>query len=395
MRRIGVEERRARLGVRHRLVPAARTSDVAEIAGSVVALHATDPATVVLSALARMPADGTIGAVERALYDDRSVVRMLGMRRTLFVVPVELLPVVHASSTLALVPPQRRLAIKLIETAGVATDGESWLAEVEHDTLAALRARGEAKAAELADLVPKLQQEVVVAPGKPYESRQRLTSRVLFNLGLTGKVVRGRRIGSWISGQNWWAATEAWLPDLPAGLSVADAQADLAGRWLASHGPATAADLKWWTGWKVTDVRRALAALGAVDVDLDGTAGVVLPDDLEPVESPEPWVALLPGLDPTSMGWSQRDWYLGEHKPAVFDTNGNAGPTVWCDGRIVGSWGMPAAGEIAFRIYEDVGSEATAAIESAAETLSTQVGNTKVTPRFRTPAEREIAATGA
>ena len=47
--------------------------------------------------------------------------------------------------------------------------------------------------------------------------------------------------------------------------------------------------------------------------------------------------ALLPVLDATTMGWKHRDFYLDpEHTPYLFDTNGNAGPTVWCDGRIIG-----------------------------------------------------------
>ena len=38
-----------------------------------------------------------------------------------------------------------------------------------------------------------------------------------------------------------------------------------------------------------------------------------------------PGLALLPVLDPTVMGWKERDFYLGGHGPALFDRNGNAG----------------------------------------------------------------------
>src|SRR5215207_8695315 len=66
-RRITVQERRTRLGVRHRLAPTHRATDVVEAARSVVCLHATDPATVFLSARARV--DGmTCADLERALY---------------------------------------------------------------------------------------------------------------------------------------------------------------------------------------------------------------------------------------------------------------------------------------------------------------------------------------
>ena len=35
------------------------------------------------------------------------------------------------------------------------------------------------------------------------------------------------------------------------------------------------------------------------------------------------------------MGWRERVWYLGDHAKMLFDTNGNAGPTVWVDGRVM------------------------------------------------------------
>src|SRR6185295_2563623 len=66
-RKITDAQRRARLATRHRLLATARTDDVAAIADSVVALHSTDPATVYLSAMARMK-HPSIEAVSKAIY---------------------------------------------------------------------------------------------------------------------------------------------------------------------------------------------------------------------------------------------------------------------------------------------------------------------------------------
>jgi hypothetical protein len=101
-------------------------------------------------------------------------------------------------------------------------------------------------------------------------------------------------------------------------------------------------------------------------------------------------VALLPALDPTPMGWAGREWYLGEHAKALFDRSGNVGPTVWCDGRIVGGWAQRADGEIAYRLLEDVGAEAAASVAIEAGRLAEWVGDIQVTPRFRTPLEKEL-----
>jgi hypothetical protein len=133
-----------------------------------------------------------------------------------------------------------------------------------------------------------------------------------------------------------------------------------------------------------------LAQVGPVEVDLDGTTGLLPAGDLEPVPAAEPRAGLLPALDPTVMGWSERGWFLDGHGPALFDRSGNAGPTVWWDGRVVGGWAQRRDGEIAFRLLEDVGADA--AVEAAAERLHAWLGPVRVTPRFRTPLERELCA---
>jgi hypothetical protein len=92
------------------------------------------------------------------------------------------------------------------------------------------------------------------------------------------------------------------------------------------------------------------------------------------------------------MGFKERDWYLGAHREALFDRTGNIGPTVWWDGRIAGGWAQRADGEIAVRMLEDAGAEADAAIAAEVGRLREALGDLRVTPRFRTPLERELAA---
>jgi hypothetical protein len=166
---------------------------------------------------------------------------------------------------------------------------------------------------------------------------------------------------------------------------------ELARRWLAAYGPGTAADLKWWSGWTAGEVKRTLAEIKPVEVDLDGVTGLVLPQDTEPVPAPEPWAALLPALDPTPMGWTGRAWYLGDHTPALFDRTGNIGPSVWWNGRIVGGWAQRPDGEIVARLLEDVGAEAEASVHAEVERLTRWLGTARITPRFRTPLERELS----
>jgi len=102
-------------------------------------------------------------------------------------------------------------------------------------------------------------------------------------------------------------------------------------------------------------------------------------------------MALLPALDPTAMGWTERDWYLGPHRAPLFDRTGNIGPSIWSDGRIVGGWVQRPDGEIALRVLEDVGSAAFAAIDAEAATLADWLGDVRFKPKFRTPLERELS----
>jgi Winged helix DNA-binding domain len=391
VRRIGVEERRTRLARRHRLAPSARSDDPVEIAGALVGLHASDPGSVYLAAAARMRSPA-LEPVEDALYESRTLLRILGMRRTMFVLPLDLAAIVQAACGGAVAARQRRRLETMIDGADLHDDPAAHVRDLERATLAALEARGEATGAELSREISALRQEILIGQGTRWEGAVRLTTWVLVLLGAEGRIVRGRPRGTWISSQYRWAPLESWLGGGLDDWAVEEAQAELARRWLAAYAPATVADLRWWTGWTAGETKRALARVETAEVELDGEPGLVLADDLEPEATAEPWVALLPGLDPTVMGWKHRAWYLGPHRRALFDGAGNAGPTVWCDGRIVGGWGQPASGEVVFRLLEDVGAEARAAVEAEADRLGALLEGMRVSQRFSAPLVRELSA---
>ncbi len=153
LRRITADERRARLVRRHHLN--GRAGDVVGVAGDLVGLHSSDAASVYLAARARVRGF-VAGDLERALYEERTLARVLGMRRTMFVVPVELAPVIHGACTRALARRERKKTIAFVEEGGVARDGARWLAKVERETLALLEELGEATAVELGRALPEL-----------------------------------------------------------------------------------------------------------------------------------------------------------------------------------------------------------------------------------------------
>jgi DNA glycosylase AlkZ-like len=407
--KISAAQRRARLMIRHHLsAPAATVGDAIE---AVVALHATDPVTVYLSARARTPS-ATTEAVDRALYEERGIVRMLGMRRTMFVVPAPLVFVVQRACTDDVARRLRRQLVRDLENGGVGgTDAAAWLRDTEAGVLRALAARGSATGAQLSADEPRLRTQLVYVPDKSYGGPANITSRVLGLIAAEGHMVRGHRRGGWSSGQFEWFPAQAWLggtagagggagagvadgaaPDGAGSVDGAAARAELARRWLRAFGPAPAADLQWWAGWTGGQTKAALAALPVREVDLDGQPGVLLAGDEVFGDDAAPVAALLPALDPTPMGWQSREWYLGPHGPALFDRTGNIGPTVWWEGRIVGGWAQRASGEVVCRLLADLGSDAAAAVAAEAARLESWLGPARVTPRFRTPLERELSA---
>jgi len=396
--RISTAERRARIARRHHLAPSTPASNVFAAARDLVGFHGTDPTSVYLAAWARVPGF-EVAALENALYDERSLLKILGMRRTMFVVPHEVAAVIQSACTEAIARRERARLIGMLEDAGIASPAESWLADVEAETVAALDRLGEATAVELAKAVAGLREQIPLGVGKRWQGTVGVSTRLLFLLSAEGRIIRGRPKGTLVSSLYRWAPFERWISGSLPAIPIAEAQAELVRRYLAAYGPATTVDVRWCTGWTAAEAKRALGAIAAVEVDVDGgatgwvNAGDERPsrDDTDGGDGENGWVALLPALDATIMGWQQRDWFLAPYAPRLFDTNGNAGPTIWVDGRVVGGWAQRRSGEIRWELFEDVGSEAQAAIEAKVAALGEWLGPLRFVPRFRTPLEKELA----
>jgi hypothetical protein len=394
VRHFDIAERRARMIARHHL--AASGSTIEQIANDLVGLHSTDPATVYLSLFNRLAGFG-VADLEDALYERRTLTRILGMRRTLFAAPRELGAVIDAACTKALIAGERRRTIQLLEAEGIANAAEV-LESACQATLAALRdADGPLPARNLTPMVQELRTRVTMAPGKKYEAAPAITNRVCLHLSTEGHIVRTRPLGSWVSSQYRWTPTERWfdpIPDVP----VDAARRELVTRWLRTFGPGTTTDIVWWTKWTKGDVTRILDEIDAVAVTVEPSPGAdpapawVLPDDLDDAPPVRRIVRLLPGLDPTIMGWKERAWYFGPSMPDLFDRNGNAGPLVFVDGIAVGAWAQRADGHVVTEVLEPVSLQARKGISVAADVLTQWFRGVRVTPRFPNPLERRLAS---
>jgi hypothetical protein len=391
MRHVSDDQRRARLAVRHALAPQAQVPTPEAATRAMTVLHATEPATVYLSCWARVPGV-RVADVDRALSGDRSLVKQLAMRRTIFVFPRDLLPAVLPSAAARVAGAGRARMAKDLVAAGVTDDGGAWLDRARAAVLAALEVAPDGLTAlELRTTVAAIDVRVAPPSGEPWGA-----SRVLVLLGAAGDIVRGTNTGHWRTSRPKLTLTRHWLGGDPVRLDPAAGYRELVRRWLYSFGPGTEADLVWWLGSTKAVVRTALAEVGAVAVSLDGgDTGWLLPDDLDDVPDPGPWVALLPVLDPTTMGWQARDFYLGPHGDRLFERRGNAGTTAWVDGRAVGCWVHDPDGTVRVHLLEAVSPDRERALRDEAERLTAWLSGQRVATGYVSPAMKDAVAVDA
>jgi len=444
---VAVSERRAWLAWRHRLLPARRVQDPAVIADDLVALHSSDPVSVYLSVWARQ-LEPSVASVEAALYENRSLLRHHAMRRTIWVMTPANAQVAHVACTMAVAARERRRLLDWLD------GDEAWLADATAEVVALVDAEGPLTTRHVGLRLPHIAvRTLTVAPGTRSGTEMPAHPKVLQQAGFDGVLVRTRPQGTWIGSQYAWATMKSWTgvtlnfpgsagaactPDPTKATTVTTpdpteaaetatattteaAEAALARAWLSRFGPATQDDLQWWAGWSKRVTKRALQAIDAVPVQMQahvsgaaaGTAdsaggalnaavdGWMMPDQAEsrasdgPLETPDPWVALLPGLDPAVMGYKMghptRSWYLDDSVAArVTDRSGNIGPTVWADGRIVGGWAQRRDGSIATEIRHDISNDHRRLLDAEVARLREAIGMARFRPRYPPPNQKDL-----
>ncbi len=93
------------------------------------------------------------------------------------------------------------------------------------------------------------------------------------------------------------------------------------------------------------------------------------------------------------MGWKERQWFLdAEDVAPLFDRNGNAGPSIWIDGHIVGGWVQRKDGSIALGWFRTVPATRRRQVEAVAHRLEDILGDTRFTVRFPAPMQAELMA---
>ncbi len=392
----------AYLAHKQHLLCAAQGSDVTEVTRDIAALHATVPTGPFLSLWTRMAAFRR-ELLQDALYNDRTLVRTICMRQTLHVVPsdelaqyIQVYAEHHAASVAAegqAIPVQAGLCGEA-EAAGRWRDLQRRVLEVVSD-------KGPCTVGDLSRAIPALRSQVQYSAGKSYGGSFSVGSRLVPAMCTLGTLVRSRPRGTWRSNLYAYALLSDWLPGIDLGVaSLPEARAWLVDRYLSAFGPAAVEDIQWWTGLTRGETMQALEALRPllIEVSITGLGTYLMLDrDLGRCRGfsrpSRPYAWLLPSLDPYVMGYSDRRRYLDPgHQEAVLDRAGNAVPTVWLDGRIVGAWAQRREGSVVYGLFEPHPASARAVVDAEAQRLQDFLGDEVFAIRSHTAFTRKLVS---
>lgn len=158
-----------------------------------------------------------------------------------------------------------------------------------------------------------------------------------------GAICQGPRHGK----QPTFVLMDAWVPP-GAPLARDEALHRLALRYLQGHGPATTADLAWWSGLTQKDALRALELAGsALEKEThDGITWWWRADAPLPARSRA--IHLLPAFDEYLIGYRDRTPVLdAAHARRVIGINGLVAATAIVQGRVAATWKRAGDSDVA------------------------------------------------
>lgn len=316
---------------RHHLDQRAPAGSMLAVASRICGLHAQVMSSAELTLWARVE-DLDRRAVQRALWEERTLVKTWAMRGTLHLLPSGELPLWHAALCAG-----RRLMMPAWwkKNYGITIEELDRLTEAIGDALDGRLMTREELAREVGRLTgtaafgTKLAESSWGMILKPAA----LSGRLCFGPSV-GQCVRFTRPVTWLAG----GYPQGPLVDPQA------ASAAVVRRFLSAYGPASHRDLaRWWNGG-ISTARQWIASLGdeVCRVDRDGAPAWMLADHArEACEAPPlRSVRLLPGFDQYVVAASCHAESLlpGVPRSLVYRPQGWISPILLVNGRMEGTW---------------------------------------------------------
>lgn len=364
---------------RHHLDHRAPSSRLPSVVSDVCGVQAQVTAMARMALWARLR-HLTVDDVERALVQERTVVKTWSMRGALHL---------HASSELllylsGLMPTRLAREQRWIEGAGLHEE------ETTAMILDALKS-GPLTRAQLVDyLAKKLGTKTKDWMDRGW-GRTTTGSNTAWQL-VRPAVVQGLVCFGPSSGQQiTFTRVDEWLPESTSMPAEEEAEEALVRRHLRSFGPADVKDLWAWSGVHVRRLRGVLGRLRdeLVEVEMGRRRGFLLRKDLRDLEkaASEPGgVRLLPSFDPFLLGHRDREHLVDRsHYKQVYKDQGWLAPVVLLDGRVAGTWSYQRDARtlgVEVKMFAKFNKETRSKVKDEAHDLSRFLEASDVTTRF-------------
>ena len=299
-------------------------------------LHATIATTPYLSLFSRLP-DFKKYDLDLALYEDKSLLRMRSVRKTMYIYPISLVPAMYQATYCK----SLKDVSKQMENQGISVGDYERIAD---RIMFALKE------------MPMSANELKRFMGAPQP-----LSGLLNRMCELGILARTRPTGSWKSQAYQYALFDSHLPEVDLNsVSEEEARKIVVKAYLAAFGPAKLEDIAWWTDFGKSKVKSALNQMKEeiMKVDVTGLDGefLMLFKDLAELGSTAvsdgTVINFLPTLDPYLMAYKDRRRILDDdHYDFIYDRSGNAAASILLNGEIIGVWDMIGEDELLVKVY--------------------------------------------
>ncbi len=308
---------------KHHLLNDSKVNDILQITDDICGLHATGTMEPYLTLFTRA-SNFKKEELENELYIKKTLGRIRGIRKTLFIHTKKMIPIIH-SATKHLI---EKLFEKYLNYRGISSKDYK---EVSREILKLLS-----------------QKEMSTSEIRKALNSQKDIGAIISIMCDEMAMIRTKPIKSWKDRRIRYTSFKDYFPKINLNkYSEEEALKILVKKYLGSYGPLTENDIVWWTGIIKSKIRKALDQfrdeIATIKIFPLNHEFIILHTDIEKINNltltQDATVNFLPQLDPYLMGYKDRERYIEINNiEYVFDRSGNATSTILLDGRIIGIW---------------------------------------------------------
>lgn len=308
---------------KHHLTQHSKAETVLQITEDLCGLHATGILEPYLTLFIRMK-DFKKEDLDNELYIIKGMGRIRGMRKTLFILSKEMIPIVHTVIRYQTVKRDN----KYLEIREISREHYDKLA----DQIIQLLTEKERSTSQIKTAIPtKKDINAVISV---------MCDEML--------IIRGKPISSWKDRRLFYAPFTQYFPNIDLDkYNELEATTLLIDKYIKNYGPVTETDIVWWLGITKGKVRVSLKQLSDTietvkvgELEYEYFASKSDMKSLEAIDTNSlSTVNILPGLDPYIMGYKNRERYVDyDYYEYIFDRSGNATTTILLNGYVIGVW---------------------------------------------------------